>query len=120
MEIITGEPRRRWSSEQKAAAVAATFQPGATVNGVARQIGVNVGMLFSWRKQFRAELGFPEAAPDVGFTPVMLTGPSSPRADAATAPGVIEVAFADGLRLKLVGAVEPGLAAAVTKALAKR
>lgn len=121
MEIITGEPRRRWSREEKLAAVAATFQPDATVTGVARRIGVNTGMLFSWRKQFRAELGFPEPAPEIGFAPVMLTGPSaSENPPAPMVPSIVEIAFADGVRLKLTGAVDPGLAAAVTKALARR
>ena len=122
MEIITGEPRRRWSREQKLAAVAATFEPDATVAGVARQIGANTGMVFSWRKQFRAELGFPELAREVGFAPVMLTGPPSshPEQQPASTLGMIEIAFADGVRLKLTGAVEPGLASAVTKALTKR
>ena len=122
MEIITGEPRRRWSREQKLAAVAATFEPDATVAGVARQIGANTGMVFSWRKQFRAELGFPELAREVGFAPVMLTGPSSshPEQQPASTLGMIEIAFTDGVRLKLTGAVEPGLASAVTKALTRR
>ena len=44
MQIITGQPRRRWSGEQKLAAVAATFEPAATVAGVARQNGANTGM----------------------------------------------------------------------------
>lgn len=120
MEIITGEARRRWSREEKLAAVAATFQPETTVAGVARRIGANTGMLFSWRKQFRAELGYPAPAAAAGFAPVMLTGPEPPRAEEQSALGVIEIVFADGDRLKLIGSVEPGLAAAVTKALAKR
>lgn len=122
MEIITGEPRRRWSREEKLAAVAATFQPDATVAGVARRIGANTGMLFSWRKQFRAELGYPEAAPAVAFAPVMLTGPTTAETSSAplAAPSIVEIAFANGVRLKLTGAVDPGLAAAVTKALVRR
>ena len=122
MEIITGEARRRWSREEKLAAVAATFQPETTVASVARRIGANTGMLFSWRKQFRAELGFPAHAATTGFAPVMLTGPPAapPRAEEQSALGVIEIAFADGDRLKLIGPVEPSLAAAVTRALAKR
>lgn len=116
MEIIAGEPRKRRTLEQKLAIVEATFQPGATVNGVARQFGANPSMVFTWRKQFRAQLGFPEA-PAAAFAPVML---AAPEARAGPSPGVIEVEFIDGVRLRVVGAVAPDLAAAVAKVLAKR
>ena len=118
MEIIGGEPRRRWSLEQKLATVEATLQPGASVNGVARQLGVNSGMLFSWRKEFRAQLGFPETPKAKGFSPVMLAAPQAGPLDPT--PGVIEVELPSGVRLRVVGAVRPDLAAAVLSALAKR
>jgi len=117
VEIIGGEPRRRWSLEQKLAIVEATFQPGASVNGVARQAGAGPGMVFGWRKLYRAQLGFPETPAAKGFAPVRL---AAPEARVAPPAGVIEVEFADGVRLRLVGPVAPELAAAVTKAIAKR
>ncbi len=98
MEIIGGEPRRRWSLEQKLATVEATFQPGASVNGVARQLGVNAGMLFSWRKEFRDQLGFPEPPKTKGFAPVMLSAPEG-RVDQPL--GVIEVEFPGGVRIPM-------------------
>ena len=49
MEIIRSEPRRRWSHEEKLAAVVATLAPGETVNGVARRLGANASMAFTWR-----------------------------------------------------------------------
>jgi transposase len=118
VEIIGREPRRRWSLEQKLAIVEATFQPGASVRGVARQAGVNAGMVFSWRKEFRAQLGFPEKSKTPGFAPVMLVAPEQEQVDHA--PGVIEVEFSSGVRLKAFGAVAPDLAAAILGALAKR
>jgi transposase-like protein len=118
VEIITGEARRRWSQEEKLAAVAATFQPETTVASVARRIGANTGMLFSWRKQFRAELGFPEKPKTAGFAQVMLTAPDERCADHSR--GVIEVAFPSGVRLKACGDVAPALAAAILSALASQ
>jgi transposase len=117
VEIIGGEPRRRWSLEQKLAIVEATFQPGASVNGMARQAGAGPGMVFGWRKLYRAELGFPETPAAKGFAPVRLT---APEASVGLLAGVIEVEFADGVRLRLVGPVAPELAAAVTKVIARR
>ncbi len=118
MEIIGGEPRRRWSLEQKLAIVEATFQPGASVHGVARQAGANTGMVFSWRKQFRTQLGFPEEPKAAGFAQVMLAPPEAQRVEHS--PGVVEVEFASGVRLKVFGAVEPDLAAAILGALTNK
>lgn len=47
MEIIRTELRRRWTREEKMAAAAACFEPGAIVTGVARAIGVNPSMVFA-------------------------------------------------------------------------
>lgn len=118
MEIIGGQPRQRWSLEQKLAIVEATFQPGASVHGVARQAGANAGMVFSWRKQFRAQLGFPEKPKATGFAQVMLAPPEDRRVEHS--PGVIEVEFPSGVRLKVFGSVEPDLAAAIFGALANK
>jgi transposase-like protein len=128
LEIIRTEPRRRWTREEKMAAAAACFEPGATVTGVARVIGVNPSMVFAWRKQFRTELGFPEERLPMAFAPVALspdaamTGALAPpgvQPARPVVPGVIELAFAGSVRLRIEGAVGPDLAAAVIKALAK-
>lgn len=118
MEIIGGQPRRRWSLEQKLAIVEATFQQGASVYGVARQAGAKAGMVFSWRKQFRAQLGFPEKPKATGFTQVMLAAPEEPRVERP--PGFVEVEFPCGVRWKVFGAVGPDLAAAIFCALANK
>ena len=49
MDIILGQPRRRWSAEQKRAMVAETLEPGVSVSSVARRHGINPNMLFAWR-----------------------------------------------------------------------
>jgi transposase-like protein len=64
-----GQPRQRWSLQQSLTIVAATFQPGASVRGVTRQSGANAGMVFCWRKQFHAQLGFPEKPKATRFAP---------------------------------------------------
>jgi transposase-like protein len=56
VQIIKGEPRRRWSREEKLAAVAAALQPGVRLTDVARAIGANPSMVWGWRKALRAEL----------------------------------------------------------------
>ncbi len=47
------EQRRRRSVEEKLAIVRETFQPGATVSGVARRHQVNANQVFAWRKLYQ-------------------------------------------------------------------
>jgi transposase len=55
IEVITrGEPRRRWSTEQKHAIAAASLSPGASPIEVARQHGISTGLLYTWRKALLA------------------------------------------------------------------
>ena len=47
VEVLAGpERRRRWSSEQKQAIVAAAFAPGAVVRDVARQADVTSSLIY--------------------------------------------------------------------------
>jgi transposase len=121
MEIIRTDPRRRWTVEEKLAAVAQTFQPGETVNGVARRLGANASMLFTWRKVYRAQLGYPPDAPRITFTPVAVTEPA-PEIAPPSLPtgGAIDIAFDGAIRMRITGVVEPALAAALAKVLARR
>jgi len=54
VEILTQpEQRRRRSVEEKLAIVRETFEPGATVSGVARRHQVNANQVFAWRKLYQ-------------------------------------------------------------------
>jgi transposase len=125
MEIILGEPRRRWSEDEKRALVAKTLVEGETVYGVARRHNISRSMLFSWRKQYGEALSRPAPSSTViGFTPVAVAepGPSTPPAPPAppAAMPLIELEFASGARLRISGAADPNLAAAVMKAMPRR
>ena len=55
VEVLAGpERRRRWSIEQKQAIVAAAFEPGTVVRGVARQADVTSSLIYRWRRDLRA------------------------------------------------------------------
>ena len=121
MDLIRSEPRRRWSHDEKLAAVAATFQPGETVNGVARRLGANPSMLFTWRKRYRAALGYPSGAPVGDFIPVtMLPAPEGAPPESAPTNGALDIAFDGEVRMRITGVVDPALAAALAKVLARR
>jgi transposase len=54
IEVLTQpEQRRRRSVEEKLAIVRETFEPGATVSGVARRHQVNANQVFAWRKLYQ-------------------------------------------------------------------
>ena len=71
VEVITSvERRRRWSREEKARLVAASFEPGVTASEVARSAGIHVSQLFRWRKDQceRIDANGPQLVP-VEITP---------------------------------------------------
>jgi len=124
MQIILGEARRRWSEEEKRAVVAETYVEGETVNGVARRHKINPNMLFSWRKQYReaVERAAP-ASSSISFTPVVIAPPEPsppPSPTVAVAVPLIELEFGSGIQLRISGAVDPDLVAAVIKAMPRR
>src|SRR5947208_4450731 len=53
VEVITSvQRRRRWSAEEKARIVQATYAPGMSVSLVARQHGVAPNQVFTWRRLY--------------------------------------------------------------------
>lgn len=122
MDIILGKERRRWAREDKLAIVTETFAPGAVILEIARRRQVSSGQIHTWRKQFRAELGFPALEPGSPMDP---TSPSSmrfmPLAIATeAAPTTIEIEFSAGATMKITGAVDAPMMAALVTALAPR
>lgn len=122
MEVVTVGARQRWSEDAKRALVLETFAPGASVSGVARRHGVNPSLAFSWRKRMREELGIPPGAKTAqmeptGFMSLVVTDAPGTRTETASA---IEVEMTGGVRVRISGAANPELVAAILKALARR
>ena len=129
VEILTGTERRRnYTPAEKVRIVEEAFRPGVIVQDVARRLGIHESLLYRWRRLMRA------ASPTGGlptFVPVMVTPEpdrvepsalpsvtSPPVTPTAVAGAVLEVMLPDGARVRLEGAVDPALAAAVLTALA--
>lgn len=110
VEVITSvQRRRRWPRAEKERIVAAAIEPGAVASEVARAAGIHVSQLFRWRQQL---CGAPSAAP--AFSPVVVTpGPGAPPAPA------IEIEFATGARMRLMGPVDASTVKVVVAVLAK-
>ena len=123
VEVITGvERRRQFSDEEKLRLVEEAFQPGMKATAVARRLGVDVSLLYRWRRQF---FGPQPRLP--AFMPVTVAAeePASPEdvpepaPAAAPPPGVVEIEFTTA-RLRLTGAVDPVTIATVIAALTGR
>ncbi len=121
VEVITGtERRRQFTEEEKLRLVEEAFEPGVRATEVARRRGVDVSLLYRWRRLF---YGRPPRIP--AFTPVTVCPDEAPAEDltvSASEPavGTIEIDFAIGARLRITGAADPAVVAAAVAALAGR
>lgn len=119
MDVILGQPRRTWSRAEKRAIVAETFAVGARVVDVMRRHRISSGQIHTWRKQFRAELGFPapeKPAKARDLAPLQFM-PLAIATDAAATTIEIDLS---GAKMKITGAIDAALMAALVKALASK
>ena len=123
VEVITGQERRRqFTDQEKLQLVEEAFRPGVKATAVARQRGVDVSLLYRWRRQF-----FGERPRLPAFLPITVTTEDATPEDAADPPpvtsappaGTVEIEFATA-RLRLTGPVDPALVATVIAALSGR
>ena len=128
VEILTGSERRRnYTPSEKVRIVEEAFRPGVIVKDVARRVGIHESLLYRWRRLMRAAspAGGPPtfvplmvtAEPDVVESPTLPSTTPSPAASTAVAGAILEIMLPDGARVRLEGAVDPTLAAAVLRAL---
>ena len=111
-EVLSGpERRRRWSSEQKAALVSETAQPGASVAEIARRHGISRSLLYSWRREALVRNGVAAGLP--ALVPVVIAGEAAEpataegrRKRAARAAGMIEIALPGAVRVRVCGRIE--------------
>ncbi|SPP92733.1 IS66-like element accessory protein TnpA [Bradyrhizobium vignae] len=106
IEIITGTGRRRrWSTDAKAAIVAESFAPGASVSAVARRHDISPSLLFLWRRQATqaqvAERGDRGMLP--GFVPAAIIGCGSKLPSGEQAAIEIEVG---AVRIRVRGTID--------------
>ena len=117
--VLSGpERRRRWTSAEKHRIVEESLAADTSVVEVARRHDIHPNLLHLWRRQARsgtlAPVGRASGAPGnaVEFASVVIAkdAPVS-----APSPGMIEIEFASGTRLRITGPVD---AAAVSAAIA--
>ena len=102
--------RRRWSRAEKERILAAAMAPGAVASAVARQAGIQASQLFRWRQQLHG-------APRVASLTLKIPTGAAPITALSTSPGVIEIEFKTGVRLRICGPVDTPIVSAVMQAL---
>jgi transposase len=116
------ERRRRWTSAEKGGIVAESLTTDATVVEVARRHDIHPNLLHLWRRQARsgalAPVGRPSDAPAsaVQFASVAI---AADERVLAAAPGMIEIEFASGTRLRISGSVDAATVSAAIAAAAR-
>jgi transposase len=116
VEVVTSvERRRRWSRAEKERIVAASLEPGAVASEVARAAGIHASQLFRWRQQLCTRVQVPATFDPVSVTP----DPEAPLRLPPERAGTIEIELAGGGRMRITGAVEARMVAALVRALAK-
>ena len=124
VEVITSvERRRRWSVAEKARLVAAMDEPDAVVTEIARAAGVDVSLLYRWRRQLAATreapafmplmVAFDASEPESAIAPVSTSAPSP-------APASITIAFGAQVRMTIEGAPDTATLSSVIGALTAR
>ena len=110
-EIMTSvRQRRRWSRAEKERIVAAAMERGAIASAVAREAGIQASQLFRWRRQLHGAARLASSTLEVPTDAALITALPMP-------PGVIEVEFTTGVRMRICGAVDAAIVAAVMQTL---
>ncbi|MDZ5454813.1 IS66-like element accessory protein TnpA [Labrys sp. ZIDIC5] len=127
-EVFTGSGRRReWSEEEKARIVAESYEPGASVSGVARHHTLSPQQLFTWRRAARRpaiDAPTPLFAAAVITTPTPTPTPIAPEQPPQIKPsrkpsrsrGIIELEI-EGVPLRVDRGADAKTVAAVIRAL---
>ena len=114
VEVITSvQRRRRWTRAEKERIVAAAMAPGAVASEVARAAGIYASQLFRWRQELCRRGEAPSTFAAVTVSPEPAAAPALP------ASGAIEIEFASGARMRLMGPVEASAVKAMVAVLAK-
>ena len=101
--------RRHWPEALKRRIVGESLARGASASVVARRYDVNANQLFKWRRQYEAA--------GSGAQPAMVPVAVWPSGAASGSGGTIEIDLADGVRVRIIGAVEASVVRQVLEQL---
>jgi transposase len=116
--LASPERRRRWTSAEKQRIVEESLTADTTVSEVARRYDIHPNLLHLWRRQARSGTVQPSGAPagEVEFASVAVV---TDRRTLAAPPGMVELEFASGARLRITGLVDASTLSAAIAAVAR-
>jgi transposase len=129
VEVLDGvERRRRWSREDKARIVEETLAPGAKVSEIARRHGISPSLVFTWRRQSRANQEPASVVPRFAAVRIAAasteaansTASGQPRAGSGGRNGLIEISLGGGRRVRVDASVDAAALARVLDVLERR
>jgi len=110
-------PRRLRSDEERRAIILASFAPGASIAGVARDHGINANLLCNWHTKFKRTGELPAISlrkNTVDFVPIGVVEAKAPESKAA---GLVELSLPGGARITVDARVDEQAFARVLCAL---
>jgi transposase len=118
LEVVESGRRRRWSEDEKLRIVAESLSGPRLVSATARRYGISPGLLYTWRRAFRAKpIGVEDSAP--GFVPAMVVAEAQPGTARGTI-GRMEIVVAKGRRIIVDAGVDAAALARVIEVLDRR
>jgi transposase len=114
--------RRRWSDEEKLKIVLESLAAPRQVSATAWRYGIARSQLLQWRRLFGSERNN-TVEQTSGFLPaVIVPGPEPARSvpTGSATEGTIEIEFASGVRMRVMGAVDAAALKVAVEALTDR
>jgi transposase len=121
--VLSGpERRRRWTPAEKGRIVEESLTSEASVVEVARRHDIHPNLLHLWRRQ--ARVGLMAARGQAGAVPAeterfAAVAVALKEHVTAASPGMIEIEFASGARLRITGLVDAATASAAIAAVVR-
>jgi transposase len=120
LEVVDTGRRRRWTEDEKLKIVLESLRAPRQVSATARRYGISRTLLLQWRRSFRVEQKG-AAEQQVRFVPAMVVPQSEaevPAPAGLAGGGAIEIEFATGAQMRIMGAVDKATVMAAIAALA--
>lgn len=119
LEVVDSGRRRRWSDEEKLKIVLESLAVPRQVSATARRYGIARSQLLQWRRLFRPQRN-ERAEQATGFVPAVVVPDCEAARSAPSGPaaaGTIEIEFASGARMRVMGEVDTAALRAAVDAL---
>jgi len=118
LEVVETGRRRRWTEDEKLRIITESLSGPRLTAATARRYGISPGLLYTWRRAFRAApIGAEDSAP--GFVSAVVV-PETLAMSGRSLTGRMEIVVAKGRRIIVDADVEAAALARVIEVLERR